>query len=72
MKVKETHDVLTDVSDCLQRGLLHMFSAAGVSDVGHQLRNELRPLTDRDLSTRNTGHALRGGARPVRLRTQSL
>lgn len=72
MGEQEPHNVLTDVADSLQRGLLHVFGAAGVRDVGHQLRNEFWPLTDWDLSTCDSSHTLRGRARPVRLCTQSL
>lgn len=71
-KEKQTHNVLTDVSDGLQRGLLHVFGAGRVSDVGHQLRDELRPLVDGNLCAGDAGDALRRRAGPVRLCAQSL
>lgn len=49
-----------------------MLGAAGVRHVGHQLRNELGPLRDRDLCAGDAGHALGGRAGPVRLRAQGL
>ncbi len=67
-----THDVLADVSDGLQRGLLHVLGAAGVCDVGHQLRDELGPLIDGDLGAGDASHTLRGRAGPIRLCSQSL
>lgn len=67
-----THDVLADVPDGLQRGLLHVFGAGGVSDVGHQLWNQLWPLVNWDLCAGDPGDALRRRAGPVRLRAQSL
>lgn len=53
-----THDVLADVSDSLQRGLLHVFSAGGVGDIGHQLWDQLGPLVDGNLCTCDPGDAL--------------
>lgn len=67
-----THNVLADVANCLQRGLLHVLRAGGVRDVGHQLGDQLGPLVDGDLGTGDAGDALRGRAGPVRLCTQSL
>lgn len=67
-----THDVLADVSDGLQRGFLHVLGAGRVRDVGHQLRDQLGPLVDRDLGAGDPGDALRCRAGPVRLGSQSL
>lgn len=67
-----THDVLADVADGLQRGLLHVFGARRIGDVGDQLRDQLGPLVHRNLGTGDAGDTLRGRARPVRLRAQSL
>lgn len=53
-----THDVLADVSDGLERGLLHVLSAAGVRHIGHQLRDELGPLVHWDLCARDASHTL--------------
>lgn len=67
-----THDVLADVADGLQRGLLHVLCAAGVRHVGHQLRDELGPLVDGDLGAGDASHTLRGRAGPIGLCAQSL
>lgn len=67
-----THNVLADVSNGLQRGLLHVFGAGGVSDIGHQLWDQLGPLVNRDLCAGDPSDALRCRAGPVRLRAQSL
>lgn len=53
-----THDVLTDVSDGLQGGFLHVFGAGGVGDVGHQLWDQLGPLVDWDLCAGDPGDTL--------------
>lgn len=67
-----THDILADVPNGLQRGLLHVLSAVLVGDVGHQLGDELRPLVHGDLGAGDAGHALRGRAGSVRLCAQRL
>lgn len=67
-----TYDVLTNVTDGLQRGLLHVLCAAGVRHIGHQSRDEFGPLIDRDLCAGDTSHTLRRWARPIGLCTQSL
>lgn len=67
-----THDVLADVADGLQRGLLHVFRARRIGDVGDELRDQLGPLVHGNLGAGDAGDALRGRAGPVRLRAQSL
>lgn len=59
VQVRHTHNVLADVSNSLQRGLLHVLGAGGVRDVGHQLRDQLGPLVHRDLGAGDPSHALR-------------
>ena len=60
-----THNVLTDVADGIQRGLLELLHGLLPSDVVHEAVNHLRPLVVRQLGTRNSCHALhrRHGAR---------
>lgn len=49
-----------------------MLGAAGVSDISHKLRYELRPLGYRDLGAGDAGDTLRRRAGAVRLRAQRL
>lgn len=55
-----TYNVLADVSNGLQGGLLHVLGAAGVGHVCHQLGDELGPLANGDLGTGDARHALGG------------
>ena len=67
-----THDILADVSDGLQRGLLHHVGAGGVRQVGRELLDEIRPQPIGQLSAREVRHALRRRAWPRDLSAQRL
>lgn len=71
-RLKCTHNVLADVADGLQRGLLHVLGAVLVCDIGDQLGDELGPLVHGDLGAGDSGHALGRRAGPVRLCAQRL
>ena len=53
-----THNVLTDVPNGIQRGLLELLHGLLPCDMVHKAINHLRPLADGQLSTRNGCHAL--------------